>query len=149
MRPSPPNLQCLRPYSLLSKYQPRTMRIQGIYLETFGPNWCNLDMSFAEMGSLWFWLCSPVSFSPPDLTQRHGTLQNRVVLSNLGWRFPLSGGHRGRQGYAVHCLWLKTRLGLQRFWQTSFVIRITVRIVKFVVLDDSGVLTVHSILKEQ
>ena len=32
MRPSPPILQCLRPLCLLSRFLPRTIHIQGIYL---------------------------------------------------------------------------------------------------------------------
>ena len=46
------------------------------------------------------------------MTGCHGALQNRVVLSNLGWRFPPSRGHRGRQGF---CFVLETiRTGAMR-----------------------------------
>ena len=53
------------------------------------------------------------------MTGCHGALQKRVVLSNLGWRFPPSRGHRGRQGF---CFVLETiRTGAMR------VIHITVK----------------------
>ena len=55
---------------------------------------------------LWFWPRSPIFLFGLDLQSaaQSWRASKPRYFSNSGWRFPPSGRHRGREGYAVHRL---------------------------------------------
>ena len=57
MRPSAPTLRCLPPECILSRFSAFNAYPRNIPGKTFGPNWCNLDRSFAEVG--WYSTIAP------------------------------------------------------------------------------------------
>ena len=65
MLPSAPILQCPRVQCLLSRFLPAyNTKPRNVPGKTFGPNWCNLDMFFAEIG--WYSTIAPNGITGPS-----------------------------------------------------------------------------------